>query len=92
VPELLICSVCGEETDEKSSSICNSCGKRFHLNQRNDQPGKDCGAVWIDDQYLALEFACQACLDGEQPLQQAPLPPTRVLRPKVGRRRYRRRA
>jgi hypothetical protein len=84
------CVVCEEPVDEKSSSVCSSCGERFHLNQRNDQPGKDCGEVWINDQYLALEFACQRCLDA--PPEPPPLPAPRVLRPRVGRRRYRRRA
>jgi hypothetical protein len=32
---------------------------------RMDQPGKDCGEVWINEEYLALEFACAACLHGE---------------------------
>ena len=35
---------------------------RFHLNQRNDTDGKDCGDVWIDEQYLSLRFACFNCL------------------------------
>lgn len=86
--EPMTCSVCGEAADERSSSLCNYCGARFHLNQRNDRPGKDCGAVWINDQYLALEFACQRCLAATDPPPSEP----RVLRPKVGRRRYRRRA
>ena len=84
------CVVCGEAADESASSVCNSCGERFHLNPRNDRPGKDCGAVWINEQYLALEFACQRCLD--EASGAAPKPRPRVLRPKVGRRRYRRRA
>ena len=41
---------------------CNWCDQRFHLNQRNDVEAKDCGAVWIDEQYMALQFACNACL------------------------------
>lgn len=87
--EALLCSVCGGAADEQSSSVCNYCGERFHLNQRNDRPGKDCGAVWINDRYLALEFACQRCLDAGDPPQPPPGP--RALRPTVGRRRYRRR-
>lgn len=79
----LACTVCGEPVDEAISSICNQCGERFHLNPRNDQPGKDCGAVWIHEQNLALEFACQRCLDGGS----APAKP-RARRT----RRYRRRA
>jgi hypothetical protein len=85
----LACTVCGEHVDEASSSTCNYCGERFHLNPRNDQPGKDCGAVWISEQHLALEFACQRCLDGETPAP-ARAKPT-VLRPRTGKRRYRRR-
>ena len=86
--EASTCVVCGEPVDESNSSVCNGCGDRFHLNQRNDRPGKDCGAVWVDEQYLALEFACQRCLDGEGP---ASPPRPRVLRPRLGRR-YRKRA
>ncbi len=81
------CIVCGELASEGSSSICHSCGKRYHLNERNDTAGKDCGAVWIDEQYLALRFACQRCLDAEAP---KPDPP-RARRPRIGQRRYRRR-
>ena len=83
------CVVCGEAVDESTSSVCNLCGERFHLNQRNDRPGKDCGAVWINEQYLALEFACQRCLDGSEP---ASLPKPRIIRPRLRQRRYRRRA
>ncbi len=89
--EATVCAVCGERVDEKTSAVCNSCGERFHLNQRNDREGKDCGAVWINDQHLALEFACQRCLDGGEPPPSPPSP--RVLRPDVlsrPRRRYRR--
>jgi hypothetical protein len=87
--EDIVCAVCGEAADERSTAVCNNCGDRFHLNQRNDQPGKDCGAVWINEQFLALEFACQPCLDGDSPAVQTP---PRVLRPRTGRRRYRKRS
>ena len=43
---------------------CNWCDGRFHLNQRNDVEAKDCGQVWVDEQYLALQFACNSCLAG----------------------------
>ncbi len=89
MPDPWSCAVCGESVDEKTSSVCGLCGERFHLNQRSDQPGKDCGAVWINDRYLALEFACQRCLDGSDPPAQ---PGPRVLQPGLRRRRYRRRA
>lgn len=56
------CSVCGEPIAPQMEAICNACGKPYHLNQRNDQPGIDCGQVWINEEYLALEFACDTCL------------------------------
>lgn len=86
--EALRCTVCDEAVDERDSSLCNSCGERYHLNQRNDRPGKDCGTVWINDQYLALEFACQRCLDSEPSSTPSQ---SRVLQPRIGRRRYRKR-
>lgn len=88
--EALACTICGESADEKSSAVCNNCGERFHLNQRNDVPGKDCGAVWIDERYLALEFACQRCLDGETGAGEMPKP--KIMAPRIGRKRYRKRS
>ena len=88
--EQVVCTVCGEPGDGKTTSICNVCGEPFHLNPRNDVPGRDCGAVWINEQFLSLEFACQRCLDGGAPAPGRPKP--RVLRPRLGKRRYRRRA
>ena len=85
-----LCAVCGEAVGGGNASTCNSCGLPFHLNQRNDQEGKDCGAVWIDEQHLALEFACQRCLDGAGAPQAPPRP--RVRRPRTGPRRYRKRS
>ena len=82
------CIVCDEAADETISATCNSCEGRFHLNQRNDDLAKDCGTVWVNEQYLALEFACQRCLDGI-----APAPPKPgIVRPRLQRRRYRKRA
>jgi hypothetical protein len=98
VAETWPCNVCGEEVDEATSSVCTSCNERYHLNQRQDRPGKDCGSVWINDELLALEFACQRCLDAAEPGELAPRiqkpekPKPRVLRPRLGRRRYRKRA
>ena len=56
------CSVCGELLDEYSEAFCNSCGLPYHLNQRSDREGKDCGEVWISEEHLGLEFACETCL------------------------------
>jgi len=68
------CTVCGEGVDAKMSAECNWCDGRYHLNQRNDVEGKDCGQVWIDEQYLALQFACNNCLASDD----APSPPVRI--------------
>jgi hypothetical protein len=68
--ETATCCVCLETVDDSNASECNGCGQRYHLNQRNDRPGKDCGDVWINDDTLALEFGCQTCIDAV--LQDAP--------------------
>ena len=59
------CAVCGEAAEESSSAICGECDRPFHLNQRNDVIGKDCGEVWVDEQFLSLRFACFNCVRGE---------------------------
>ncbi|HXK34576.1 MAG TPA: hypothetical protein VNM91_11260, partial [Dehalococcoidia bacterium] len=68
-----LCVVCGERADAKMSADCNWCDGRYHLNQRNDVVAKDCGQVWIDEQYMALQFACNNCLASGG----APQPPAR---------------
>jgi hypothetical protein len=78
-----VCVVCGEATTPALSAECNWCDARYHLNQRNDIEAKDCGQVWIDEQFLALQFACNNCLAGDAK-------PTPAAKP-AERRRYRRR-
>ncbi len=56
------CAVCGEPAAEPASALCGECDRPFHLNQRNDVIGKDCGEVWVDEQFLSLRFACFTCL------------------------------
>ncbi|MBI1886743.1 MAG: hypothetical protein HYS09_10605 [Chloroflexi bacterium] len=56
------CCVCGKALDGSNTAECNNCGWPFHLNRRNDVEGKDCGDVWINEQYLSLEFGCFNCL------------------------------
>jgi len=63
----MTCGVCGERADEDSSQLCNNCEGRFHLRMRDDAGGKDCGEVWINEQYMSLEFACFTCLNGGPP-------------------------
>jgi len=52
-----------------TEAFCNACGLAYHLNQRLDLPGKDCGQVWISEEHLALEFACNTCLAGGPPAE-----------------------
>ncbi len=56
--ETSTCAVCGEAAEESSSAFCGECDRTFHLNHRNDVDGKDCGEVWVDEQFLSLRFAC----------------------------------
>lgn len=86
------------------SAECNWCNAPFHLNQRNDIEAQDCGEVWIDEQHLALQFACNTCLAGtdraiEGPVAATAAPATSMAAPKTPRRvpaerqrRYKRRA
>ncbi len=57
-----VCSVCRDPVDDTNSAVCNTCGNPFHLRLRQDAEGPDCGDVWINEQFLALEFACFTCL------------------------------
>ena len=61
----LACHVCGDPLADANSAVCNTCGNVFHLRLRNDAEGRDCGDVWINEQYLSLEFACFTCLGRE---------------------------
>jgi hypothetical protein len=88
MPETLMCSVCGETALVEMTAECNWCDQRYHLNQRNDVEGKDCGQVWIDEQYLALQFACNNCL-GQDDVDPAP---QRSAQEAARPRKYKRRA
>jgi len=44
-------------------AYCGVCGNLYHLNSRSDIPGEDCGQVWINEEHLGLEFACNTCLN-----------------------------
>jgi hypothetical protein len=62
----LECRVCGDPVGDRGFALCHNCDLPFHLRDREDQPGEDCGEFWVNDQYLALEFACFVCL-GKRP-------------------------
>jgi hypothetical protein len=65
--EIITCTVCNEAVEPHTEATCNTCGKVYHLNQRTDLPGRDCGQVWISDEHLALEFTCDTCLNPSEP-------------------------
>ena len=56
------CSICADPVEPHTESYCNACGRLFHLNQREDLPGRDCGTVSLSEAHLALVFMCNACL------------------------------
>jgi hypothetical protein len=95
------CTVCDEPAAAPMTAECNWCNGRYHLNQRNDVEAKDCGQVWVDEQFLALQFACNTCLAGTgrdpaaRELQADPPAPARTSAPQPALntrpRRYKRR-
>ena len=56
------CTVCGEAAGPEARSDCYRCGEYFHLRLTTTATGPDCGDVWIDDEVMALQFACRNCL------------------------------
>ena len=70
---LLLCHVCGKPL-LGDLTHCNNCDRPFHLRQREASADPDCGEVWINEQYLALEYACDTCL-GKHPTGDATEPP-----------------
>ena len=57
------CCVCDEPAGPDARSDCYRCGEYFHLRLTTTATGPDCGDVWIDDEVVALQFACRNCLD-----------------------------
>ncbi len=57
------CVVCGDPAVPDGRSDCYICGEYFHLRLTTTAEGPDCGDVWIDDEVMALQFACRRCLD-----------------------------
>ncbi len=58
----LTCCVCASPMEAHMEAWCGQCNGSYHLNQRTDLPGDDCGQVWIHEEHLSLEFACNRCL------------------------------
>ena len=69
----LACQICDEPLGEHETADCYLCGKLFHLQMLQTADGPDCGDVWIDDEVLALQFACRNCLEAHA-AGQAPSP------------------
>ena len=55
------CHVCGEHLGAEYAN-CNNCHRDFHLRTRENSEERDCGEFWINEQFLSLEYACNACL------------------------------
>ncbi len=70
---LLLCHVCSKPL-LGDLTYCNNCDRPYHLRQREASADPDCGEVWIHEQYLALEYACDVCL-GKHPAGDAREPP-----------------
>lgn len=58
----LVCVVCAEVLTSTTEAYCMQCGQPYHLSQRTDVPERDCGQVWVNEEHLSLEFACDVCL------------------------------
>ena len=56
------CTVCAAPVESGASAICSECAEPFHLVLTNDAAGKNCGEVWLNEEFLALEFGCARCL------------------------------
>ena len=61
------CSICTEPVEPHTESYCDACGRLFHLNQREDLPGRDCGTVSLSETHMALVFICNDCLEASAP-------------------------
>lgn len=99
----LRCAICGEHGTSEFLQDCFRCGRSYHLNPYNNQPGKDCGDALIGPS-LGVSYLCDICLEeineavvaaesdaapGGPTVPAAPVPPPAPSR--TPRRRYRRR-
>jgi hypothetical protein len=56
------CTVCAQSVESGASAICGECAEPFHLVMTQDEAGKNCGEVWLSEEFLALQFGCARCL------------------------------
>ena len=88
-PEASGCVVCAAPLQADAQADCYRCGGYFHLALTTSSEVEDCGQVWLDDEVLALQFACSRCLEeqiGEPdaPAEAPQRPPSRATRAKPG--------
>ncbi len=79
------CTVCASPVESGASAICSGCAEPFHLVLTNEAPtgdesandvaGKNCGEVWLNEEFLALEFGCARCLVVARGAPTPPIPP-----------------
>jgi hypothetical protein len=82
------CTVCGEPAPDEVAALCNGCNERFHLTLGKDPAPRECGRVWVNEQFMTLEYGCLRCLnelEGERSIDGAAF--TRA--EPTSRRRYR---
>ena len=72
-PSASACVVCAAPLQTDAQADCYRCGGYFHLALTTNSSVEDCGQVWIDDEVMALQFACNGCLD--EPLNEQGAPP-----------------
>lgn len=78
MPGTETCHICGQPADDNNSAVCLQCDRRFHLRLRADADGPECGQVWINEQFLSMEFGCNHCLGA------GPAPKASSVEPPVG--------
>ena len=82
-----LCTICGDAVDENSPALCNGCDEPFHLAVSQGSGEKECGRVWVNEQFMTLEYGCLRCL-GELPAASS-TNGAAADQKQAGRRRYR---
>ena len=63
VPPPEACGVCGGPLHPEHQAMCPFCGTVFQLGWSTTVEMQDCGKFYLDDESLALVFACQRCVE-----------------------------
>ena len=70
------CTVCAQPVESGASAICSDCAEPFHLVMTREEAGKNCGEVWLSEEFLALQFGCARCLASARGESPPPAPPS----------------